>query len=48
MDFDKLFSTPRMASYKKLSSSIEQAKKLYHWNVLLSAAMYASSNGYVR
>jgi hypothetical protein len=40
MDFDKLFSTPRMASYKKLSSSLEQAEKLYHWNILLSAAMY--------
>jgi hypothetical protein len=42
MDYNKLFSVARMASYRTISSSEIQAHKLYQWNISLSAALYES------
>jgi hypothetical protein len=43
MDYDKLFSTARMNTYRLIVNNNEQAaRKLYQWNVEVSAALYES------
>jgi hypothetical protein len=36
MDYDKVFSKARMASYRAVAPSEEVAEKLYYWNIELS------------
>jgi hypothetical protein len=40
MDFERLFSAPRMSSYRRLVDTNTEAEQLYHWNIILSAAFY--------
>ncbi|MDR0899823.1 MAG: Abi family protein [Lactobacillaceae bacterium] len=42
MDYDKLFSKPRMSTYRKLASNEHHAQRLYQWNIDISSALYES------
>jgi hypothetical protein len=42
MDYDKVFSKARMASYRAVAPNEAVAEKLYYWNIELSAAIYES------
>jgi hypothetical protein len=42
MDYDKLFSTPRMDKSRYVTDSESVAEQLYHWNTQFSMALFAS------